>query len=327
VKQLGLFGDDPPAKDAKKARREPPSPAELAALWTEERKLADRMPAHVRLGTSSWTFPGWGGLCYPGTPTERELIDHGLAMYAGYPLFGTVGIDRSYYGPLTEPELERYASQLPPGFPCVMKAWSGITTALDHRTREPIATYLDPAAAIAMVIDPIRRAFADHMGSLVFEFPPFRPGECPLAERFAEDLHRFFSALPADVPYSVEIRNRELLSRPYLEALRSVSVGHVINLWEAMPDVGDQMALPGIDTGPSIVSRLLLRPGTRYGERREEMLPFDRIRDENPKMRADVVRLARLAEAVKKVLFVLVNNKAEGCSPLTVKALATRLAR
>src|SRR5688500_12614298 len=80
----------------------------------EARSLAARLPEHVRLGTSSWTFPGWVGIVYPEKTGERELLDRGLELYTRYPLFRTVGIDRSYYRPLTVAELEQYRAQLPP---------------------------------------------------------------------------------------------------------------------------------------------------------------------------------------------------------------------
>ena len=42
-------------------------------------------------------------------------------------------------------------------------------------------------------------------------------------------------------------------------------------------------------------------------------------------MRSDVALLARACRRLGKVLFVLVNNKAEGSSPLTVRALAEQM--
>ena len=79
--------------------------------------LAARLPSFVRLGTSSWTFPGWAGLVYQRRYRNQSVFAReSLAEYATHPLFRTVGIDRSFYGPLREEELRRYASQLPPGF-------------------------------------------------------------------------------------------------------------------------------------------------------------------------------------------------------------------
>jgi hypothetical protein len=43
-------------------------------------------------------------------------------------------------------------------------------------------------------------------------------------------------------------------------------------------------------------------------------------------MREQVVSLARLAIDAAIPVYVLVNNKAEGCAPLTIRALAEMLA-
>jgi uncharacterized protein YecE (DUF72 family) len=238
-----------------------------------------------------------------------------------------VGIDRSYYAPIPETELARYASQLPAGFQTVMKVWNGLTTPVDPRTGEIVGTYLDPEVFEREVLGPVTRGFGGHVGALVFEFAPMRGKALPPARAFAARLDAFFSALPKGQPYAVEIRNRELFTPVYLETLARHGVGHVINFWEAMPDVGHQLRVPGVLTSNVVVTRLLLRPGTRYADRVESMKPFDRITDENPAMRADVEELARMTEALDKELFVIVNNKAEGSSPLTIKALAQRLAR
>ena len=46
--------------------------------------------------------------------------------------------------------------------------------------------------------------------------------------------------------------------------------------------------------------------------------------DENPEMRRDTIDLIRAAEG--RPVYVLVNNKAEGCAPATIRALAEELA-
>src|SRR4051794_38523358 len=109
TKQLGLFTDAAPG------------PLPHAA---EDERLAARLPPWILAGPSTWTFPGWEGIVYPAGVSREDLIDRGLGWAARWPLFRTVGIDRSYYAPLGNDELGRYAAELPPGFPCVMKAWS-----------------------------------------------------------------------------------------------------------------------------------------------------------------------------------------------------------
>ena len=80
-------------------------------------------------------------------------------------------------------------------------------------------------------------------------------------------------------------------------------------------------------TAPFVVSRLLIPPGQSYEDRKRSLAPFDRVVDPQEKMRDDVARLAEACEKLGKVLLVIVNNKAEGSSPLTVRALAERIAR
>jgi hypothetical protein len=93
-----------------------------------------------------------------------------------------------------------------------------------------------------------------------------------------------------------------------------------------MPSVGRQLAAPGALTAPFAVCRLSIPPGHRYEERRDAFAPFDRIVQPDEAMRADVVALARACAAQgKKPLYVLVNNKVEGSTPLTVRALVERL--
>src|SRR4051794_30636414 len=59
--------------------------------------LAARLPAGIRFGTSSWNYPGWGGLVYHREYEGRGASAKMLREYAEFPLFRTVGIDSSFY--------------------------------------------------------------------------------------------------------------------------------------------------------------------------------------------------------------------------------------
>lgn len=306
MKQLGLFA----------GAAAPPLPS-----FEEEARLAARLPEGVYPGPSTWTFPGWGGIVYPAGVTREDLVERGLGWAARYPLFRTVGIDRSYYAPIPEDELLRYAAELPGGYPCVMKAWSAITTLADPRSGAENPRFLDAAALERHVLRPAARAFLDHVGAIVLQFAPIHARDLPHPDAFAERLDRFFAALPTALPYAVEIRNRELLTASYLEVLARHGASHVINLWERMPGVGRQLAIPGVLTAPFVVCRLSLPPGQRYEEQKAAFAPFDRIVRPDATARADVAALARACVERRKRLYVTVNNKVEGSSPLTVRAL------
>ncbi len=82
----------------------------------EDLALAARVPAHVFLGTSSWTFPGWADFVYRRHyPSQKAFVRSSLEEYVAHPLLRTVGVDRSFYGPLPREELASYASLLPDG--------------------------------------------------------------------------------------------------------------------------------------------------------------------------------------------------------------------
>src|SRR5437588_12071198 len=88
--------------------------------------LGSRIPASIKLGTSTWTYDGWTGdvyrRAYRGAQPARRLEE-----YARYPLFRVVGIDSAFYEPPSEEVLAAYARALPAGFPCVSKVWDRIT--------------------------------------------------------------------------------------------------------------------------------------------------------------------------------------------------------
>lgn len=283
-------------------------------------ELSRHVPENVLFGTSSWTFPGWAGLVYRGRPSERTLVERGLAEYADYPLFRTVGIDSSYYRPLAESTLRRYRQQLPPGFPCVVKVWNEITSLTLPGTSQHNPRFLDGEACEREVLRPLS-LLDDNLGPLVFEFAPMRQGERPSAAAFARRLDQFLGALSRDFRYAVELRNAQLFGPAYLEVLQKHGVAHVLNFWERMPTLGQQLEASGALSAEHVVARLLIPPTKRYVERKRELAPFDKLVDPQREMRGDVVTLWERAQALKKVLFVIVNNKAEGSSPLTVRGI------
>ena len=80
------------------------------------------------------------------------------------------------------------------------------------------------------------------------------------------------------------------------------------------------------DDLPFTVVRLLLRPGTWYEDQKERFRPFNAIVEPDEAMRRDVVALSDRALTRGRKVWVLVNNKAEGSSPLTIMALARKVA-
>jgi len=316
--QLSLFGGEEPPADV------------LAAEYASARTLAQALLPTVFLGSSSWAFPGWYGLVYGRKQSQPLLARDGLAEYARHPLFRTVGLDRGFYAPIPAEDLQRYAEQLPPGFPCCAKAPARVTSSVYYGhgwgvAGEPNPDFLSPGRFMEAMGQVFQDHFFDHTGPFLFEFPPTRPEQRPTPEVFAERLDRFFAALPKSLPYAVELRDRALLTPAYAQVLAAHGVGHVYSYWRAMPMPLAQAKVVPVETAPFVVIRLSIRPGTQYEERKALFAPFDKIQDPNDEMRREVEALVRRAHATGRRSYVLVNNKAEGCSPLTLRALAERL--
>lgn len=293
--------------------------------------LAARVPPLVRFGASSWNYPGWRGLVYHREYEGKGASTRMLEEYAAFPLFRTVGIDSTFYAPPTEETLRGWARHLPPGFPCVSKVWDQITVQTHSKARNPGRAgqsnpdFLNPDVFLEAVYDPYRRWFAEHTGPFVFEFQsiPRRSGIGP--EEFAGRLDEFFTALPREGRYAVEVRNEEFLTPMYFAVLREHGVAHVFNSWTRMPPIGAQLDLPGSVPADFIVARALLRQGRTYDEAVDAFAPYDRIQDPNPELRQDLVRLIARAVETRIPAYLLVNNRAEGSSPLTIAEIARML--
>ncbi|HUR32328.1 MAG TPA: DUF72 domain-containing protein [Vicinamibacterales bacterium] len=319
--QLALF-DTAPVEDPD------PGAIELASVHHEAASLAARLPPGVFFGTSSWSFPGWKGLVYSSGRTQTSLARDGLREYARHPLLRTVGVDRSYYAPMPADDLRAYASQLPPGFRCCFKAPAAVTGVSAGSPAQPSRNpdFLSVDRLVDDLLRPCDAVFRDHTGPIVLEFPPFPRSMRMDAAEFHQRLDRFLGELPSGFDYAVELRDARLLTPAYRELLVRRGVSHTFNYWSAMPTPGEQAAVVPPEDAAFTVVRLLLRPGTWYEDQRDRFTPFNRLVDPDEAMRADVVAIAKRVVNRGRGVFVLVNNKAEGSSPLTVMALARRLA-
>jgi uncharacterized protein YecE (DUF72 family) len=304
-----------------------PAPPPLPAPRPDLVELARQVPPDVKFGTSTWTYDGWRGdvyhRSYRGLQPARRLEE-----YARYPLFGTVGIDSAFYDPPTDEELAEYARHLPPGFPCVSKVWDRITARRlgDDRRWGDLAGRRNPDFLNAQlfkdaVLLPYARAFRDHAGCFVFEFQAMRGKDLPDPLQWVEELDRFFAELPGEFRYAVELRNPELFHPLHGEVLKRHGVAHVFNSWTEMPSIGKQLEEPWVFPASFTVARALLRPGRSYAEAVKLFEPYERVQEPNPTLRRDLIRL--MEEAVRRRIeaLIVVNNRAEGNAPGTIKAV------
>ncbi len=319
--QLSLFEMAPPPADDAAGEA-------LARVHAEAREIAAGLPSGLFFGTSSWSFPGWKGLVYSGPASATSIAREGLREYASHPLLTTVGIDRSYYAPIPIDDLRHYAGQLPEGFRCCTKAPAAVTALAIGAPGSAAAINPDFLSVDRLVDDllaPFSLAFREHAGPIILEFPPFPRHRRLEPADFLARLDRFLELLPREFEYAVELRDRRLLTPAYRQVLARHQVAHTYNYWSAMPMPAAQaLVVPPADL-PFIIIRLLLKPGTWYEDQRERFKPFNALVEPDEAMREDVVDVSLRAIGGGRRVFVLVNNKAEGSSPLTVMALARKV--
>jgi uncharacterized protein YecE (DUF72 family) len=285
------------------------------------RDAASCLPARLRLGTSSWSFPGWAGAVYDREVPDTRLARQGLAAYARHPLFRTVGLDRSYYQPLSRAVYAQYAGQVPDDFRFLVKADRSLTT-------PGSADFLNVDATRQRVLDPLLLGMGVRLGVLLFQFPPLDASEVGGPDRFADRLATFFDGLKAPCPVAVELRTRALFGVSYSQVLKEHGIAHSYVAHPAMPTLEEQRALlpPEDASAPVTVIRWMLARGRTYEGARDAWRPFSRLQSPDVRTRQAVVSLIQAGNPRSGGdTFVIVNNKAEGSSPRSIEALVEAL--
>jgi uncharacterized protein YecE (DUF72 family) len=319
----------------RRARGVLPAAADQATL-----DLAAEMPPQVRLGTSSWSFPGWRGIVYGDDYSNSKLSRDGLLAYGAHPLLRSVSIDRSFYAPLSIADYLRYAQQVPDHFRFIVKAPASITDASVRGERgERVAEnpcFLNAQLAASEFVEPCLAGLGAKAGALVFQFPPLPDQLLADPAAFVERLYAFLTALPPLPPtmdgpcYAVEIRDASLLTPRFVRTLRAAGARYCVGLHARMPDPLRQAAalalMDGETPAGALIVRWSLHSGYRYEQAKARYEPFDKLVDEDPHTREALAELAaRYALAGQSVL-ITTNNKAEGSAPLSCAKLARAIA-
>lgn len=326
-----LFGDPhEPDGPASRVAPAPPRPDWL--------NLGGQLPQTVRLGTSSWTFPGWRGLVYDREHKTTHLAERdGISAYAHHPLLRTVGLDRAFYALQTREQFADLRASVPAGFRFLVKANQLATRPLaDERGRtygdtatlhEPNALFLDPAFAAERIITPAIEGLGDACGPIVFQFPPLDlspRGPIGSAAKLIDRLDTFLARLPkvpAPACIAVEVRNRALICPDLAAVLQSHTIAHGYAHHPTLPSVDAQAVIMNNPRTP-LVCRWLLRHGQQYEGAKSRYEPFDKIVDPDGPALLGIADLVRESVRQAREAYVIVNNKAEGSAPLSVARLA-----
>lgn len=340
-RQVDLFGDaQPPAGTASRANSSPsagrdaakvrPAPAEQA--WHE---LAQKLPAQLRFGVSTWSYPGWENLVWDGEYDSSTLSKHGLEAYHRHPLLRTVCVDRSFWRPLTTSQYAAYAGQVDDGFRFVVKCPASVTDAQlrgdEGKAREPNPGFLDPNLAIEHFVQPALEGLGAKLGVLVFQLSPLPWGllshPASLLKKLGHMLAAVRQALSghASVIVAVEVRDPELLSQALVDTLKAHGATFCLGLHGKMPPIEAQLPmLRALWPGPLVCRWNLNRLFGAYGyaDAQKKHYPFNALRSEDPHTCTVLARTIRGITGAGQPAYVTISNDAEGCAPLSIQKLA-----
>ena len=204
--------------------------------------------------------------------------------------------------------------------------------------------YLNADRALDEFVLPVLEGLGCKAGVLVFEMPNIprhalieRPAQYAAIATMANFFSEIKSRMPTQsVTLAVEMRTRVLLTPRWVKEMASTGVRPVLSLHPSMPSIMRQTDMlrlfdaPGVDVGPwqaagDIVIRWSLAAGGTYMGLKRDWAPFNRIQQEDIVAREGIVWLLKLAKVSGVRAFVVANNKAEGCAPLTMRAIAESL--
>ena len=300
--------------------------------------LAAALPPLARLGTSSWNSPGWNGLVWDGAYSESQLAKTGLQAYAQHPLFRTVSLDRAFYRPLTPPQYAAYAAQVSDDFRFVVKAPALVTDATvrgkQGQAIEANPDFLSAELAVQTFARPALEGLQHKLGVLVFQISPL---PVALHTRLPELLHQLAAMLHAlppltahapDAVIAVEVRDPLWLTPAFTDVLREAGATYCLGLHAKMPPIEGQLPLlRALWPGPLVCRWNLNRLHGSYGYEEAAKLyaPYNKLVDIDRQTRATLAKVINATVKAGQSAYVTINNKAEGCGPLSVAGLAEQI--
>ena len=307
VGQMHLFGEEPSSSKPQSTHDLANSPLRTLASGHER----------LYLGTSSWNFPGWQGLVYRDKHSEAELSKWGLKAYAEVPYLRTVSLDRTYYRSMTVPQFQHLAEQVGDEFRFVVKAPRDFLRPSFGRN----SGGRDASVLKREFFEPLLDGLGEKLGVVLFQFPPGTSADFGGEEAFLSQLKTWLDQCPPEVPKCLEVRDENLLGPRLRSVLEGSGTSLCASIHPTLPTVEKQwLRIPPPSATPLVI-RWNLRPSLSYESARSAYAPFHELRSPDVPRRSRLVALIERALAAGRTVFLTINNKAEGCSPLSVKAL------
>ena len=307
---------------------------------------------NVFMGTASDRYAGWIGQIYSGQRyagqinrrqkrvggksfAEEVLPVESVEEYFRH--FRVLELDFTFYQPLLDEDgkptrnlhaLRAYSQYLNKEDRLILKVPQTVFARKLWRGGKYIENdqYLNPEIFTSRFYKPVIGLLAPWIVGFIFEQEYQRKQDRPSVKAMAAELDDFFSAIPEDGRYHVEIRTDAFLTSPVFSVFEKYGLGQVLSHWTWLPHLSSQFTLSGkrfLNKGENCVVRLMTPRGIRYEDAYAKTHPFNGMIDGmmNPEMVDETVDIMRAAIENGVQANVIVNNRAGGNAPLIAQKI------
>ncbi len=310
----------------------------------------------VLIGTASDRYAGWLGQIYSqeryqGRITKRSKVIAGKSFTEEvlpvdsveeyFSHFSVLEVDFTFYRALLDQDgqpnqnyqvLKTYTRHLKDGDRIILKVPQLITAQKIHKGDQYIEnpTYLNPKIFTEQFYEPAVNLLGANLTGLIFEQEYQRKEDRPSVRKMALALDRFFSGIPKETRYHLELRTDLYLRDQVFEVLARYGVGQVLSHWTWLPPLRKQLAKAGgrfFNAGNECVIRLMTPLDMRYDEAYFKAYPFDKLVEGmlQPDMVLETVEIVKGAIEKGVLVNLIVNNRAGGNAPLIAREIAEKL--
>jgi hypothetical protein len=168
-----------------------------------------------------------------------------------------------------------------------------------------------------------------NLSGFIFEQEYQRKEDRAPVVEMALALDKFFSQIPKDSRYHLELRTDLYLRDQVFEVLTRYGVGQVLSHWTWLPALRKQLAKADgrfFNSGNECVIRLMTLLGMRYEEAYAKAHPFDKLVEGmmSPEMVLETVEILRTAIEKGVLVNLIINNRAGGNAPLIALEIAEK---
>jgi uncharacterized protein YecE (DUF72 family) len=307
----------------------------------------------VFMGTASDRYAGWMGQIYTKEEYEGHLnrrskrvgnksfVEEVLPVRSVeeyFQHFRVLELDFTFYRPLLDQKgeptqnyhvMETYCKHLNPEDRLILKVPQVVFAKKMHMQGGygDNPQYLDAEVFASQFYHPAVKLLGNNLGGLIFEQEYQRAQDRLAPKDLALELDSFFSTIPEDKRYHVELRTDTFLTGPLFEMFQKHGLGQVLSHWTWLPPLSKQFSLVGkrfFNSGRRAIVRLMTPKGVRYEDAYAKAHPFNNIVEGmmNPQMVKETSDIMHAAISDDIEIDVIINNRAGGNAPLIAQYIS-----